>query len=224
MESKLVFWDWTGTLADESKLDKAVCEAMEKEIAKKRAVPLREAKKIYHDYLKTVENTWKWHNYVLHCKEFDIDWKKCQRENLGKMVLVPHAKEILRYVRKKGYKNILATNAVRPVILLRINYVKMKNLFDFIITCDDVKALKAKGKHFRKGLKKFNARPENCFSIGDNPVQDIKPAKKLGLKTIYCKFGQGLTHYHSDHISKNHNQIIKASYEINSLKEIEGII
>jgi hypothetical protein len=27
--NKLIFWDWTGTLADESELDEAVCTSME---------------------------------------------------------------------------------------------------------------------------------------------------------------------------------------------------
>jgi FMN phosphatase YigB (HAD superfamily) len=60
--------------------------------------------------------------------------------------------------------------------------------------------------------------------VGDNPIQDIQSANKLGLKTIYCEFGKDLTHYHSHHISDNHNETIHSDFRIKSLEEIRNII
>lgn len=224
MKQKLVFWDWTGTLVDESKLDESVCKSMEEEVAQKNGISFKDAEKKFKDHLKKLENTWQWHDYVLHGRTLGVDWKKHQEMNLENLVLLTHAKEILEYTREKGYKNILATNAVKAVIILRVDYADLSDLFDFIIASDDVRALKSEGKHFEYGLQILNGDSASSFSIGDNPIQDILSAKKLGLKTIYCDFGQHLTHYHSEHISNDHRKLVTPDYKIHDLSEIKNII
>ncbi len=224
MGQKIVFWDWTGTLADESKLDEAVCTSMERDIAEKENISFEDAVEKFKDHLKNLENTWQWHDYTLHCRKFGLDWKDHQKNNLDMMVLLPHAKEILEYVREKGYKNILCTNAVRKVILLRMKYAGVAGLFDGVIACDDVKAMKSEGKHFEKGLRMFGGDAKSSFSVGDNPVQDILPAKRIGMKAVYCEFGKRMTHYHTSHISNNHTENVAADFSIKDLLEIRDII
>lgn len=222
--SKLIFWDWTGTLADESQLDKAVCTSIEKELARKAKAPFQAGVKEYQDFLKPLENTWKWHDYVMHGVELGIDWEYCQEINLDKLHLVPHAEEILEHTRGRGYKNILATNAVREVVLLRIRHAGIDSLLDMIIGSDDVQALKAAGRHFQAGLEKLGGDAKSSYSIGDNPIQDIRPAHEYGMKTIFCEVGENLTHYHSAHISGNHKEDVKPDYRIRQLDEIKSII
>lgn len=221
---KIIFWDWTGTLADEARLDKAVCRSLEKDIAAKRKIPREEAERLFKAHLKRIENSWQWHDYVQHGKDFSIDWRSSQVANLDKLSLVPYTKEILEYAKGRGFLNILVTNAVRDVVLLRVKHVRIKNKFDAVIASNDVKALKAEGEHFKYGLQHFNGDPSRSYSVGDNPIQDIKPAKRLGLKTIFCDFGERLVHYHSIHISNNHREVCDADYTIESLQEIEKII
>lgn len=221
---KILFWDWTGTLANESKLDEAVCQSIEEEIVQKERVSLSEAEKIFNEYLKKLENRWEWHDYVLHGKNLGIDWKGPQEKNLNKLALIPHAKEILRYAKAQGYKNVLTTNAVRRVILLRANHAGLSPLLDTIVASNDVHALKSEGKHFEHGLKILNGDPSLSFSIGNNPVQDILPAKKLSLKTVLCDFGKEMTHYHSEHISENYNESVMADFKVKNLLEIKNII
>jgi len=197
---KMIFWDWTGTLADESRLDAAVCRTMEAELAQANGISKDRAASRFQAYLKTLENTWPWHDYLRHAHHFGLNWRSSQETHLSKLKLVPYAREILLHARKKGYKNI----AVRAVVLLRLEHSGVETLFDAIVASDDAGALKAEGRHF---ACISNLPPEDypcCFSVGDNPVQDIRPAKKLGLQTIYCKFGRELTHYHSHHLSDNY--------------------
>lgn len=222
--AKIIFWDWTGTLADEAKLDKAVCRSMEEDIATKREISLGEAERLFNDHLRAIENSWQWHDYVQHGRDFGVDWTHSQEINLNKLVLVPYARKALEYTRRKGYFNILVTNAVRDVVLLRAKHVGIIDMFEAVIASSDVKALKAEGKHFAHGLKALDGDPHQSWSVGDNPIQDILPGKRLGLKTIFCDFGEGLIHYHSEHISNNHSEASGADYTINSLKEIEKII
>lgn len=221
---KLIFWDWTGTLADEAQLDRAICEEMEKAIALKRNLPLAEAKAIFQSYLKELEGRWEWHDYVRHGRRFQLPWKKIQEKHLPKLKLLPHAEEILSWAKERGYINLLATNAVRAVIKLRLNYLKLTPFFEAIITSDDVQALKAEGKHFEHGLRLFQAEPSDCFSIGDNPIQDIDSARRLGLKTIQTCFGPNLTHYHTTHLALNHQEKVQPDFKVDDLKDIKDIL
>ncbi len=219
-----MFWDWTGTLADESLLDEAVCHSLEEDIAREKGISFAKAVQVYKEFLKNIENTWEWHDYVQHGNGFGVDWTHSQEINLDKLHLVPHSREILAYTASKEYKNVLVTNAVRGVILLRVKHAGLFNSFSAIIASSDVKALKAEGKHFNHGLALLNGKATQSFSVGDNPIQDIQSAKNLGLRTIYCEFGRGLTHYHSQHISENHSESVDADFRIKSLVEIKNII
>jgi HAD superfamily hydrolase (TIGR01549 family) len=221
---KVIFWDWSGTLADESALDKSVCLSMEEEITRREQVSLEEAANQFNRHLKKLENTWKWHDYVFHGESFSIDWKQAQENHLDKLSLLPYAREILEHSHAQGYKNILASNAVRPVILLRVAHTGLLDLFDFVIASDDVGALKSEGKHFTLGLDQLKADPAISFSVGDNPVQDIRPAHRLGLHTIFCAYGKKRTHYHSEHLTANHSESVEADFIIHSLEEIKEII
>jgi len=222
--SKIVFWDWTGTLADEAKLDEAVCLSLEKDIAAKRNIPVAEAKRLFNDRLKAIEHTWQWHDYVQHGKDFDVDWKHSQEIHMDKLKLVPDAKESLASAKIKGYLNVLVTNAVRDVVLLRVKNAGLLPMFDAVIASSDVRALKSEGKHFAYGLQHLDGDPKKSFSVGDNPIQDIRPAKKFGIKTIFCDFGEKMVHYHSEHIANDHREANQADYTIKSLLEIEKII
>jgi FMN phosphatase YigB (HAD superfamily) len=222
--AKIIFWDWTGTLADEAKLDEAVCRSLEEDIATKRNITLAEAERLFNNHLMQIEGSWQWHDYAQHGREFGVDWRRSQEVNLDKLVLVPYTREILEYVQGLGFLNALVTNAVRDVVLMRAKHVEIKDMFEAVIASSDVKALKAEGKHFEYGLQRLDGDPQNSYSIGDNPIQDIRPAKKLGLKTIFCDFGKKLVHYHSEHISNNHREVSDADYKIQSLLDIKRIL
>ncbi len=221
---KMIFWDWTGTLADESRLDAAVCRAIEAELAQVYGIPDVRAAERFQAYLKSLENTWEWHDYVRHARHFGLDWLSSQKVHLSKLKLVPYAGEILLHAREKGYKNILATNAVRAVVLLRLEHSGLKTLMDAVVASDDAGGLKAEGRHF---ACISDLSPEDlpfCFSVGDNPIQDIRPAQELGIRTIFCGFGRDLTHYHSPHLYDNHDISADADFKVQSLRDIESII
>ncbi|MGQ9577005.1 MAG: HAD family hydrolase [Candidatus Aminicenantales bacterium] len=223
-KERLIFWDWTGTLANESRLDAAVCAAIEKAISRRQRVSLSEARNRFQNYLRQLEGSWQWHDYLRHARLFNLPWEKIQELHLDKLSLLPGAREALSAARELGFRNLLATNAVRAVVNVRLNYLGITDLFDAVIASDDVAGLKASGLHFRHGLKLFAADPRACFSVGDNPVQDIAPARRLQIKTIYCPLGQNYTHYHTTHLKLNHQETVQADFVISSLAEIKKIL
>ena len=107
---------------------------------------------------------------------------------------------------------------------MRIKHAGIEELMDMIIGSDDVQDLKASGKHFKIGLEEMGGNAKDSFSIGDNPIQDIRPALRIGITTIFCEYGKNLTHYHSQHISSNHRELMQPDYRIIHLDEIKNII
>lgn len=43
---------------------------------------------------------------------------------------------------------------------------------------------------FREALRRFNAKPETCIMISDDPLSDLVGAKKLGMKTVFVTSGK----------------------------------
>jgi len=41
--------------------------------------------------------------------------------------------------------------------------------------------------HFETVLEKFDTRPEDAVMLGDSPESDLKPAKSLGMTTVFVK-------------------------------------
>jgi putative hydrolase of the HAD superfamily len=58
-------------------------------------------------------------------------------------------------------------------------------------------------------LKKMNLKAEDCLMIGDSLKRDIAPAKKLGFKTVFAKYG-----------GNKEKARLKPDYVINDIKEL----
>ena len=59
------------------------------ELAKKNAISFKQAADKYNSYLKKLENTWRWHDYVGHGQELEIDWKKLGMDPIGCILDAP---------------------------------------------------------------------------------------------------------------------------------------
>jgi FMN phosphatase YigB (HAD superfamily) len=217
-------FDWTGTLVDEHDVDEAVCKEMERELSRRSGITLNEAEKKYRILLKKFEHSWKWFDYPLHGRMLGIDWRAAQLTELTKIRLIPNAREVLEHFRNKDYFICLLTNAVSDVIEIRMNYLRMRPLFDMLVTSDLVRSAKASGKHIQFVLdSKKEFQRENFCMIGDDLVQDILPAKKHDIVSILCKFGD-FTYYHTN---ANRTSVLDrkiADYAVTDIKELPSII
>lgn len=223
MKGSLMF-DWSGTVVDEHELDKYMCRNMELEIAKKLRITAEEAKRRYQDLLTKYKDSWAWYNYPLHGDVFRIEWRKAHALALPKIRTIPNAIDVLSRYRRKGYYICLLTNAVREVIDMRIDYLKMRVFFDRIITSDTVESTKSSGKHLDLALRSTEAPRRDIYVIGDSLTQDILPAKRLRLVTVQCKFGAAAYNHTKNH--ENNAKTLKCipDYIINRITELFSII
>jgi FMN phosphatase YigB (HAD superfamily) len=218
---KYLLFDWTGTLADEYLLDKTMCNEIESEISVKDGISYDQAQSKYLNFLKKNEDSWIWYNYPLHGKLFGIDWKKAHDLSLSTIKLISGVRSVLSQYQKSDFGIFLLTNAVREVIKLRIEYLKMDEYFDCIITSDMVKAPKADGKHLEMALK-YAGNPADCYAIGDDLEQDIIPAKRVGIRTVQCQYGKTAYVHAKDYQAKL--TVCQPDYVIHKFVDLLSVI
>ena len=90
---------------------------------------------------------------------------------------------------KKKYKIAILSDAPRIQVWIRLVAMNIQDKFDIVVTFDDTKAKKPGKKPFLYVLKKLKSRPEECLMVGDSLKRDIAPAKKLGFRTAFAKYG-----------------------------------
>lgn len=117
----------------------------------------------------------------------------------GQVSIKAGAKEILDFLKEKGYKLALATSAKRERAAKQLKMANLENAFDAIVCGDEVINSKPNPEVFLKAAEKLSIIPESCIVIEDSPagvkaaynakmtcmhVEDLKKADEEMLK--YC--------------------------------------
>lgn len=97
-------------------------------------------------------------------------------------------KKDLRTLKKK-YRLALFTNETLRTQLIKIIQIDPRGeIFNRILTSEEIGMEKRSPGAYKKLLKFLGAKPSACTMIGDDPEQDIRAAKKSGIrKTILVK-------------------------------------
>jgi HAD superfamily hydrolase (TIGR01509 family) len=96
---------------------------------------------------------------------------------------IPGAVRFLEQVKERSIPLGLATSADRDRADIRLNLLCVKDLFDVIITRDDVSNAKPSPEIYILAAKKLQLNPENCLAIEDSLV-GLSAAKNAGLFTV----------------------------------------
>ncbi len=90
---------------------------------------------------------------------------------------------------KRGYKLGIITDADRLQAWTRLAGMKLHHFFDIVVTSSDVKAKKPSLRLFKTALRKAGVKPREAVFVGDDPWKDIAGAKKVGMYTVFAKYG-----------------------------------
>ncbi len=91
--------------------------------------------------------------------------------------------KLLREFTRRGLRMGIVTFVRKPRIQRRLDVWKLKEYFPSVITPDDVTEVKPSPRPFLKAMEELHVQPEECFVVGDEPV-DMIGGKKAGAKTI----------------------------------------
>lgn len=221
---KAVLFDVDNTLIDFSKMKRECCEAAINaminaglKMSKKDALKLLyelyeihgiESQRIFQKFTKKIYGK---ENYKL------ISHGVLAYRKMRESYLVPYANVIqtLIEIKKQEYKLAIVTDAPIMEAWIRIASLKLDDFFDVIITKADARKQKNHTAPFKVALRQLEIKPEQAIMVGDRIDRDVNTAKKIGMHTIYARYGNE----HPPEKGKS-----GADFEINDVSEILNIL
>jgi HAD superfamily hydrolase (TIGR01509 family) len=104
-------------------------------------------------------------------------------EYIEKIKFNPGAKQILNYFKDKKYKMAIFTSNTRRLTIEILKHLHIDNLFDVIITSDDVKQTKPDPEGYIRIVRGFSLLPNEILAIEDS-IYGVIAAKRAGINVI----------------------------------------
>lgn len=130
-------------------------------------------------------------------------------------ILYVDAEDCLKKLSTKNKIGVIANQSLGTAE--RLEKFGVLQYIDLVVASAEEGVAKPDRRIFEIALNRANCKPEHSVMIGDRIDNDIVPAKKLGMHTIWMKQGFGrFWNILSDEE--------KADYEVNSLAELLAIL
>lgn len=127
----------------------------------------------------------------------------------------PGVMETLEVLRECGYPMGIVTDAHSKDATLRLEKVGLLPFFCGMVTYDMVGVKKPAPDPFLFALEMMKAKTHEVLLVGDSPRRDIEPCRKLGICSVYARYG--------DRFSDDRNKS-DADFTIDALDELPGIL
>ncbi|MGD9638519.1 MAG: HAD-IA family hydrolase [Alphaproteobacteria bacterium] len=126
-------------------------------------------------------------------------------------VLYDGVSETLSNLRKKGYKTAICTNKPQIPTEKVLNNLKIKNLFDVVLTAESTPLMKPDPMPLLEAQKLLNC--EKAVMIGDSPP-DLRAGKAAEIPVILMTYGYSRIPYSE----------LEADVLLDDFKKLEGVI
>jgi HAD superfamily hydrolase (TIGR02253 family) len=219
---KAVIFDFDNTLMDFMRMKKAAVEAavdamIDSGLPYKKEAMLEKIYKVYT--VEGIEDQQIFDKVLM--KEFGkIDYKILgagiigyRRGKEGTLALYPHVQMTLMGLARLGIRMGVVSDAPRIPVWLRICGLGLQHYFDVVVTFDDSGIKKPNEKPFLMALERLKMKPKDAIMIGDWAERDMVGAKKVGLKSVFARYGDTQNTQHSG-----------ADYEIDDILQLLDIV
>ena len=98
----------------------------------------------------------------------------------------PKAAELIRYIKEKGFRVVLATNPLFPSVATesRIRWAGLNpNDFELYTTYETSRYCKPNLDYYREVLSQLGVSPQECLMVGNDVAEDMI-AEQLGMKVF----------------------------------------
>lgn len=106
-------------------------------------------------------------------------------EYVTSLELRPCAKATLQTLSTKYKLGLISNFTYAPVIYAGLRKLDINKFFNVALVSEAVGWRKPHTKIFTEALRKLEATADETVYVGDSPLEDIKGAKALGMKTIF---------------------------------------
>lgn len=119
-------------------------------------------------------------------RDIAIEASRLYREkSINHINLFVRAKDLLLKLKEEKYNVYLLSNAQAVFTTLELKMLGIYDIFDKIFISSDYRVKKPNLEFYKLALEKTNSLPENSMMIGNDFVNDIAPARKLGMGTVF---------------------------------------
>ncbi len=127
----------------------------------------------------------------------------------------PGVVDTLSKLREHGYQLALLTDALADNARERLNKAGISGCFDVIVTFDVTGKKKPHLEPYKRCLEDMGLKAEEVLLVGDSLHRDIEPGKKLGMQTVYARYGDR---------NLFEKREVEPDFEIDEIGELVGIL
>lgn len=129
------------------------------------------------------------------------------------LVLYPHVRKTLLELARRDLKLVILSDAPRYQAWSRLCYLELHHFFDHVITYEETHVRKPGPAPFEMAIDLLGMKPDEVLMVGDWPERDMAGGSRVGIKTVYAKYGDtsGAT-------------VSGADYEIDDISELIPIL
>ncbi|HIE05283.1 MAG TPA: HAD-IIIA family hydrolase, partial [bacterium (Candidatus Stahlbacteria)] len=195
---RAVIFDLDNTLLDFMRMKEAAIDAaieamidaglkINPEVAKQKIFAIYETKGIEYQQVfdRFLEEFLGRIDYKIHAAGI-IGYRRARE---AKLVTYPHVNLALTELLKRGLKLGVVSDAPRLQAWLRLCSLNLHHHFDSVVTFEDTGRRKPDPAPFLRALKELRIEPEETIMIGDWAERDIEGARKIGIKTVFARYG-----------------------------------
>jgi putative hydrolase of the HAD superfamily len=138
-----------------------------------------------------------------------------EKVKLDAIIPYPGVHDTLTGIKSMGYHMAIITDAHSRDALLRLEKSGLLPFFAGLVSFDMVMVKKPAHEPFLFALEMMRTVPDSTLLVGDSPRRDIAPARDLGFKTVYARYGDRFSQV---------RDCPNADYIINGMDELIPII
>jgi len=181
-----VLLDMDGTLLDKHFDDYFWETLVPQEYARKNALPLAEARETVFARYQREEGTLNWTDIDFWSRELDLDIPAL-KEGIRHLIEVhPDAEEFLKFLRQKGKRVALVTNAHYKTLDLKMNHTGLVGYFEEVISSFDLGTPKEDVRFWEILEERLGFQRQQTLLVDDN-AEVLAAARQFGVKYLFFK-------------------------------------
>ena len=107
------------------------------------------------------------------------------QDYVDSLELRPYAKKLIKRIKENCKLGLVSNFTYAPVVYASLRKLGINQFFDAVLVSDENGWRKPHKRIFLEALRKLQVTAEEAIFIGDSPLEDIKGAKEIGMKTVF---------------------------------------
>jgi HAD superfamily hydrolase (TIGR01549 family) len=107
------------------------------------------------------------------------------QDYVDSLELRPYAKKLVKRIKENCKLGLVSNFTYAPVVYASLRKLGINQFFDAVLVSDENGWRKPHKRIFLEALRKLQVTAAEAVFIGDSPLEDIKGAKEIGMKTVF---------------------------------------